>query len=379
MRIFRQAFLIATLASLVGCAAVKPAHAQFTGYVGLQTTTPQLVFPAGTSCNGTLKSADISNIGQSDHIFFFTISGVAGSPNPTVRIMGSNDAATTATNFFQMSDDGIGNLNVNIQASLRASGAVAHIQIWVLNGGAGCTITGIYMGSQVTSANSPGALDQTAYRKQLFNGVADNVTQTYSGLFPPYANAAGFVILTPHGQFPAGSTVTLTADSGTVFQTLPVNSTTSATQIFAINNFPASTLTVTYSSGGASANFFDLLYVFEKPGNASIFPLCENRKIINTAAAGPTSIIPTVIGAQIRICSLNVSSGTAEAIDFQQGTGVNCATGNSQLTGLTYLAANGPWIQHFPGGGLVALPGNAVCIHLSGANQTDGTITYSQY
>jgi hypothetical protein len=121
-----------------------------------------------------------------------------------------------------------------------------------------------------------------------------------------------------------------------------------------------------------------VFYIFSKPGNLPITPQCEKTAIVNLAAAGPTRFI-TNTGGTVRICSLSVSSATAEAVDFQQGTGTNCGTGNSQLTGLYHLAANTPGAQIFPVGGLLAAVGNDVCVHLSGANQTDGTITYSQY
>ena len=141
---------------------------------------------------------------------------------------------------------------------------------------------------------------------------------------------------------------------------------------------PASNITVTYTSGGASTSDLTVAYLFSKPGVVN-YPLCEKTAIVNSASAGPTQIIAGVAGQSVRICSVNISSGTAEAIDLQQGTGTNCGTGNAQLTGLFHIGANGAAAMNYPNVGLVTTPSRAVCLHLSGANQTDGTITYSQY
>lgn len=379
MKFIRQICAIVFLLSIVGCAA-RPARAQFIGYTSPQTTN-QNIFNAASCATSPTKSASVANIGQSVHVLTYSFgSSVSTNANPIVRIMGSFDG----TNFVQLSDDGLGAILSGTQrATLTGYGAYPFVQIWVFGGNTGCVITANYMGTSVSTTNPTGSSDVTAYDKILLPGGAAGTTQTISTFIPPYGNTAGYVTVVYSGAGPAGSSIAVTIQDQITLQSTTIASfnlaaTSNVIQMFAVPSVPTGGLSLTYTAGGASANNITIEYAFLKPG-ANPNPQCEKTLVINTAAAGPTQIIAGSGGASPRICSVNVGSGTAEAIDFQQGTGTNCATGNAQLTGLTHLAANAPWIQNFPQGGLVAGPGNAVCIHLSGANQTDGTITYSDY
>jgi hypothetical protein len=357
--------LIASLALL----AALPAHAQFTGYVGLQTTGQNVWSSTSCALGGlTLKSAPLQNIGQTVHIVTYTISQTPPLAGPVVYIMGSTDNLT----YQRLSDAGIGG------GTLVGYGAYPFLSVWVMNGGTGCTITANYIGAQVSNPQPTGSNDSSAYEKEIFPVSSAGTTQTIAPFQTPYGNTAGIFVLTGT-TIPAGSTLSVLTAEGSTLDTFAITSGSPSTpEIFLIPSVATADVGVTYTAGGASAGTLTGYYYFFKPGAAQS-PGCEQQVVINTAAAGPTQLVAASGGSSVRICSINVSSGTAEAIDFQQGTGTNCGTGNSQLTGLTHLAANGPWIQNFPGGGLIALPGNAVCIHLSAANQTDGTITLSKF
>lgn len=361
------------LAALLFLCAI-PAHAQFLGYTSPQTVT-QNVFNAASCSSSPLKSVSLTNVGQSIHVVTYSVSGSA-NPNAIVRIMGSSDNTT----FVQLSDDGMGGVG-GLSGSLTGYGSYPFVQVWVIGGGAGCVTTINYVGTSVGATNpTTGTNDATAYQKLVFGTALDSTSPSVT-FTPPYGNTGGILIFAPVGGAPpAGSTlfVQSTAAGGGPGITFTISAVATA-QVFVVPNFPGSTVTVSFFSGGASSNFFSLFYLFSKPGTLPITPQCEQIKVINTAAAGPTQIIAPLSGQAVHVCSLSVSSGTAEAVDFQQGTGANCGTGNSQLTGLYHLAANTPGTQLFPTGGLVGLTSNGVCIHLSGANQTDGTITYSVY
>jgi hypothetical protein len=351
-----------------------PAHAQFLGYTSPQTVTQGLY--SNASCSTNLESPSVTNVGQSVHIVTYT---VTGAPSVIVRIMGS----ANGVNFFAISDDGMGS-GSSFTGNLTGYGSFPFVQVWILGCGGG-TVTANYVGTSVSTTNPTGTSDESAYQKNLFNG--SSLSSNASTIFtPPYGNMGGIIIFNPTSTAPAaGSTLTVEGYGGPgptiILQLSPVMS----NQVFVLPNAPTSQVQVIYTSGGAAAGTFTMTYLFEKPGNLPLTPQCEKTAIINTAAAGPTQIIaiPTGLapspGSTVRVCSISVSSATAEAVDFQQGTGTNCGTGNSQLTGLYHVGANAPAGQNFPVGGLLSLPGNAVCIHLSGANQTDGTITYSQY
>jgi hypothetical protein len=349
-------------------ACALPASAQFLGYTSPQTVN-QNVFTNANCATSPLKSANLQNVGQSIHIVTYSVSG--DSATNIVRVMGGTDGV----NFSQISDDGMG-LASAFSGTLVGYGSYPFIQVWVVGGNSGCVATINYQGTSVGATNpGTGSVDVTAYQKLVFLAQQAG-TSTSTNFLPPYGNMGG-VLLFLGGSTPAGSTITIQGNSGgpTFTFTTPANNNAS----FVVPSMPVSNVTVSYNSGGASSSPFSLIYIFAKPGNLPILPQCEKTAIINTAAAGPTSIIAATGSAIVRVCSISVSSATAEAVDFQQGTGTNCATGNSQLTGLNHLAANTPLVESFPGGGLLSLPSNAVCIHLSGANQTDGTITYSQY
>jgi hypothetical protein len=361
----------------IGCAA-RPIHAQ-----APQSITQNLF--NSTACQnepgGFTKSANVPNFGQSQHSVSYTITTPNGGLN-IARMMASFDG----TNFFQISDDGTAPL-VNNVGILTANGSYPFLQFWVeqvVAPGTGCAITANYTGSYVSIPNPTfGQSDTTSYQKIVFNGQAANANQSVT-FFPPYGSAGGYISFAfQTGTVSAGGTLTvgvagsLSAGANTIASfSLPAN--TSLAQSFVVPAVPGAAILITYTSGGTGTATLYCAYNFTKPGQ-NVLPLGEKTVVVNTASAGPTQIIAVPLTGSARIVSIVLSSGTAEAIDLQQGTGTNCGTGNSQLTGLTHLAANTPWIQNFPGGGLVAAPGNAVCIHLSGANQTDGTITYSQY
>lgn len=364
------------LAMMLLCCAPL-AYGQFIGYTSPQTVN-QSVFSLANCATSPFKSAPLTNVGQSVHIVSFALSSVgplSGANGAAVRIMGSIDNS----NFFQLSDDGMSGTN----SVLVGYGSYPFIEIWVVGGTAGCTITAGYAGTSVSPPNNVGNADGTAFGKTIFASQAASGSQTIGSLVTPYGNTSGILMISSvlNGGPPAGSSVSVSIPVGTGSETIASFNldTTNSPQTFVIPPYPAAAYNVTYTSGGASTSRLAVLYIFSKPGSSPVVPICEKTAIINLAAAGPTQIIAGVPGETVRVCSVSVSSGTAEAIDFQQGTGTNCGTNNSQLTGLYHAAANSPVIQNFPVGGLITLPSAAVCAHFSGANQTDGTITYSQY
>ena len=363
-----------TILALAAFAALAcGAHAQFLGYVSPQTVNQQVF--TNTSCaSGLLVSSPLQNVGQSVHIVQSTLSFTNGDVQPVVEILGSADGV----NYKIISDYGMGGTS----SILVGYGVFAYIQVAITGGTTGCLATLSYQGTSVSPQNNVGQSDVTAYQKYIFSGVSVGSNQNSAqNILPPYGSSGGVLVING-GGFPSGSTISVTANSAnnatqTTIATFSIEN-TNAPQTFVVPSVPTAQVNVYYVSGGASANTFNATYIFLKPG-ANDMPLCEKSYVINTASAGPTQIVAAVAGAQVRVCSISVGSGTAEGIDFQQGVGSNCGTGNSQLTGVYHLAANAPTTQSFPGGGLVALPGNAMCIHLSGANQTDGQITFSDY
>src|SRR5271154_6849644 len=107
------------VASVIAIIMATSAHAQFAGYVGIQTTTPAKVFTNATS-GGTVTlfgAGGISqNIGQTAHYLGFCINGAFTG---TINMQGSNDGGVTFTTLA-VADY----LNANVQQchTLRGGG-----------------------------------------------------------------------------------------------------------------------------------------------------------------------------------------------------------------------------------------------------------------
>lgn len=364
-----------SLIALSGCAA-RQARAQFIGYTSPQTTQ-QRVFNA-SSCNGDTTSSPVKNIGQTVHAITYTVSGSTTSVQ--VWLEGSNDG----TNYFQISDSGLtgyGNTNPGI---LTGYGYFPEVRIHIANGAGACVATVYYSGSSVTEPNPNfGVVDSASYRKILFGGAAAGSNQSTVGFLPPYGSTAGQIVFSYQtSSGPSGSTLQVTcADSA-----LPPNAYAAGTftltqtlgpQIFDLPARGCSQISVAYGSGGTSTAQIFAIYVFAKPG-VSLNPTCEQSIVINTATSAQIFAPPAALPfTQMHICSIDVSSGTAEAVQFTQGTGSVCGTGTANLTGAVHLAVNTPFVRTYPNAGLISTVGDNVCITVSA--QTDGTITYSVY
>lgn len=364
MKIWRHISILALLFAIAGCSA-RHVQAQ-----NVLTSTTQSVWNNASCAASFISSNPVQNIGQTVHIVTYAMdtSGPV-TAQPALYIQGSFDGLS----YLNISDAG-----VDDSGTLVGFGAYPYIRLQIVNSNpsSACTVSANYMGTQVSPSQVVGNLDISQYAKRVFTGAPAGTTATTGFFFTPYGNTAGYITFSGT-SVPSGSTLTITGHEGATF-TYSVSTTTGSSEYFLIPSVAQTQVDVTYMAGGSSAGAITVVYHFFKTG-ADEHPACEKSAIINTAAAGPTQIIAAVAGATPRVCSINLSSGTAEAIDLQQGTGTNCATGNAQLTGLTHLAANVPWMQNFPNAGLLGVPGNAVCIHLSGTNQSDGTITYSLY
>lgn len=106
--------------------------------------------------------------------------------------------------------------------------------------------------------------------------------------------------------------------------------------------------------------------------------LCANRAAITLTAAGDTQIIAASGSTVVRICHISFASASAVDIKVTQGTGVNCATGPADLTGL-YRAVTSVALDFQPTAALRSSASQAVCLNQSGAVNTGGVVIYAQY
>ena len=110
------------------------------------------------------------------------------------------------------------------------------------------------------------------------------------------------------------------------------------------------------------------------------------QNLLDGVGAATTQLIqiPTVPGAANHLVSVVVSNLNATATNWRlvQGTGANCATAQTNLTALVSFTANTSYTAFdvvFPGTGLVATAGNAVCVTGSAAGSLSTTATWSAY
>lgn len=111
---------------------------------------------------------------------------------------------------------------------------------------------------------------------------------------------------------------------------------------------------------------------------------CPTTKTI-TVSATTTEILPVVAGKKNRICSYVIARTDVAAVvataKLVEGTGTNCATGQTNLTGIVAAFASGAvGFAHWASmSGLTATTaGDAVCVTEAGAaSSVDVTITYA--
>lgn len=120
--------------------------------------------------------------------------------------------------------------------------------------------------------------------------------------------------------------------------------------------------------------------------NAQILSLetCPNTKTI-TVSATTTEIVALTAAKKVRICSYVIARTDVAAVvataKFVEGTGTNCATGQTNLTGVVAVFASGAVgsVHASPSSGWTAnVAADAVCVTEAGAaSSMDITITYA--
>lgn len=100
---------------------------------------------------------------------------------------------------------------------------------------------------------------------------------------------------------------------------------------------------------------------------------------ISVSTATTTQLVALSGTTQIRVTSLSLIAGGTGNATFVYGTGSNCATGLTSLTGAYNLTAqSGLALGAGLGNVLIAPAGQALCITTSAAVQMSGHVTYAQ-
>ena len=330
-------------------------------------------------------SANVRNVGQSVHYLTYTTGGTVRQLS--IQLEGSADG----TNFVRISETATNTTSGAIYAAVYYPFVRANL---TQLSGTTPTVTAIYTGS-TSSAGTPVGIFNTSgiSQKPLAIALAADTNATFVADLPPLGTG-GTIYFLYSDALCAGSTIAVSAgpDTSHLDSILPSSNiaAVNTVQVFRLTFQAASVAQVTYTSGCAAATTFDLIYQFggANLGNVDInnFPLlpthenpfiCDESRVVALSASGNTQIIPLGDGQQVRICHLSLAFQAVVDVRLTQGTGTNCATGNTNLTGLYENV--GTMDLNWDTGGLRAGASNAVCVNLGAAITGGGVVTYAQF
>jgi hypothetical protein len=298
------------------------ARGQYNGSVSLATVNTTIA--NGATCTGSAQNfitgtlQGFDNLGQTSHL-------ATATSNASAFQM-EIDGIDKLGNVFRLSD-----LQLGVPSSAKgglvvtASGYMPRIQISVTCTAA-ATFSVSYSGSfSPQPPNFAGAL-LTAVEKLPFQTAAANATGSVT-FQTPNGNSQGTIVFQYSATGPAGSTITAqcVTNSSINLQSFVYNLTTVATpQFFAVTASSCPFVTLTYTSGGASAVTYNMEYFFNVSGT---------QQTLNTANSGPSSTIP-----------LQVISDSISQAFVSQGQVVN-PTANQPVVQVS--ANNGSRILYF--------------------------------
>lgn len=106
--------------------------------------------------------------------------------------------------------------------------------------------------------------------------------------------------------------------------------------------------------------------------------VCNQQANFNLTAMGNTQIIPLSGSTVIRICKIFFAADAATNITVNRGTGANCGTGTTAITG-TFMDTKTAALDFGVEAALRSTAGTAVCIQLAAAVNLGGVVVYAQY
>ncbi len=138
-------------------------------------------------------------------------------------------------------------------------------------------------------------------------------------------------------------------------------------------NTPNTTAWLVTGTGGTFPVTFPTADPCLSPG------IAKSSVAINIAAAATTQLVGFVSGQTIYACNANFTYSVAGSAQFEYGTGTNCGTGTTTLTGAMVTTAN----EYLPlgWGGTIfkTAASNALCVVTTGTTPSmQGVLTYVQ-
>ncbi len=114
--------------------------------------------------------------------------------------------------------------------------------------------------------------------------------------------------------------------------------------------------------------------------NLEGFERCDSSAFLNMSTATTTEIVALTAAQSIRVCSYRLISGGAASVKFVRGTGVNCVTGQADVSANfpfianTGMAANGGSSPIY-----IVTSANALCVTSSAAVTVAIEVTYTKF
>jgi hypothetical protein len=323
---------LVALCALVLLAPLAPASAQTVAAITVSSCgTPPGTPVAGVSnwltqdTTGKLCTSATGGGGSS----YTVTGGAAGGLANLYTPAGGSDGTTYR--MFKL--DSSGDLNVVVPASGFASGA--GVDGWDL---------------------TQGAKADTAC-------ATDNGTCSLAALIKRTNQDLTTLNTTAGGAIPAGSAI---IGKVGIDQTTP--GTTNGTQDAATSATGSAVSSKAIYAGAVSS------------GNLTGIIQADASAAISVSTATTTQIVALSSSKKIYVSSFDVIAGGTGNITFVYGTGSNCGTGTTSLTGAYNLTAQAGIAKGNGLGAVLVVPAsNALCVTTSAAVQMSGSIAYTQF
>lgn len=380
MKIFRYFELGILFLAILLASAVR---AQRVALQSVSATLANNVTCTGVAQNFTTAQGipGFNNIGQTSHL----ATAVSTAATFTLEIDGLDNLG----NVFRLS-----NLQVGVPTTAKgglvvsASGYMTNIQVSVTCT-AGATFSLSYTGSFSPSPPDVGGTLLSALDKLPFQSAAANANSSVT-FQTPNGNSSGTIIFQYAAAGPSGSTIGVQclSNAGTNLSayTFSLDTGTSA-QLFSVTAGTCPFVTLSYTSGGASATTYKLEYVFNGQGTSTsqIADPCQTGAAKSSAPIDSNTttqqLVAAVTGKTVYPCALSVvfTGSSNSGFQLEYGTGAACGTGTTALTG-QYQGTTSPGVAvDLAGLTFLNIPiSNGLCIVTGASAHAQGFVTYVQ-
>jgi hypothetical protein len=260
--------------------------------------------------------------------------------------------ANSAVNVAQMNgvatSMGAGVNGTGVQrVTIATDDAMSTAIVGVAHDAAGGTVNPALVGCYASAAAPTDvSADTDATRAWCLRNGSRAVTPTYAGVLPSTGNGTAGTG-TPRGALASDNSAIANWGHGAVGSAVPSNA--------------------TFMGGRTGANTHPV-------------PVPDTTAKIDVSTATTVEIVALSASQKIWVGAFSLLAGGTGNIKFVYGTGTNCATGITDLTGNYNLTAQNGVAQGSGLGAVLVVPsGNALCVTTSAAVQMSGHVTYTKF